>query len=172
MLALLKLLQSLVSTLHSQGTKGQVAAGIALGSALGLTPLLNAHNLIVLLLLMVFNVSFGAGMLGWAIFTPVGFMLDPVFDRIGRTLLLDTPALRPTWASWFNTPGLPYTNFNNTVVLGSVVGWVVLWLPIFALSYFLVGLYRAKVAKRIEESRFFKVVGASKLYNVYRMFHP
>ena len=38
MLALLKLIQSLIKTLHSAGTPGQVAAGMALGSALGLTP--------------------------------------------------------------------------------------------------------------------------------------
>src|SRR5438105_7234792 len=115
MLALLKLLQSLIKTLHSDGTPGQIAAGIAFGAALGLTPLMNAHNLLVLLFLMTFNVSFGSGMLGWAIFTPVGFMLDPIFDRIGKSLLLDTPRLQPLWTEWFNTPGLPYTNFNNSV---------------------------------------------------------
>ena len=41
MLILLKLLQSLVKTLHSEGTPLQIAAGVALGAALGLTPLFN-----------------------------------------------------------------------------------------------------------------------------------
>ena len=35
MLALLKLMQSIIKTLHSAGTPGQVAAGMALGSAFG-----------------------------------------------------------------------------------------------------------------------------------------
>ena len=43
MLALLKLIQSIIKTLHSEGTPGQVAAGMALGAALGLTPLMNVH---------------------------------------------------------------------------------------------------------------------------------
>src|SRR6266540_3184311 len=43
----LKLIQSLIATLHSEGTPGQVAAGIALGSILGLTPLMNLHNAVV-----------------------------------------------------------------------------------------------------------------------------
>ena len=30
-----------------------------------------------------------------------------------------------------NTPLVPYTNFNNTVVLGSFVGWLGLAVPIF-----------------------------------------
>ena len=64
MLALLKLLQSLIKTLHSDGTPGQVAAGMALGAVLGLTPLMNVHNLVILALILVLNVSFGGALLG------------------------------------------------------------------------------------------------------------
>ena len=69
----LKLLQSFVETLHSEGTPGQVAAGIALGSVLGLTPLLNLHNALAFALIVILNVSFGGAMLGWALF--VGKMM-------------------------------------------------------------------------------------------------
>lgn len=172
MLALLKLLQSLIKTLHSDGSPAQVAAGMALGACLGLTPLLNGHNLIVFALIVMLNVSFGGGMLGWALFTPVGFLLDPLFDRIGYTLLLETPALTPLWTTWFNTPGLPYSNFNNTVVLGSFVGWLVLAIPIYFLSRWAIVRYRATLGARVRQSRFYKTVTASKAYNVYRWFKP
>ena len=119
MLTLIKLV-TLIKTLHSEGTPGQVAAGIALGSVLGLTPLVNVHNLLIAALILILNVSVGGAMLGWALFLPLGFALDPVFDRLGRQLLLETPALTPMWTTWFNTPVLPYTNFNNTIVLGSL----------------------------------------------------
>src|SRR5690242_14392669 len=115
MLAILKLIQSLAKTLHSDGTPTQIAAGVALGAALGLTPILNVHNLVILLLLAVLNVSFGAGVLAWGLFVPLGFVLDPLFDAIGRALLVGTPALRPIWVAMDNAPVLPYTNFNNTV---------------------------------------------------------
>ena len=122
MLTLLKLIQSIIKTLHSDGTPGQVAAGIALGSVLGLTPLVNVHNLLIFSLIVLLNVSFGGGMLGWMLFVPVGFLLDPVFHAIGLQLL-EAPSLRAIWTDWYNTPLVPYTNFNNTVVLGSLVGW-------------------------------------------------
>ena len=131
MLALLKLLQSIIKTLHSEGTPGQVAAGIALGAALGLTPLLNPHNLLIVAAIVLLNVSFVGGMLGWALFVPLGFLLDPGFDRIGRASLVGTPALGPMWTAMYNAPLVPYANFNNTVVLGSVVAWLVLALPIY-----------------------------------------
>ncbi len=171
MLALLKLIQSIIATLHSEGTPGQVAFGIALGSALGLTPIMNVHNLVVLSALVLLNVSFGGGMIGWALFVPVGFLLDPAFDAIGSRLLAE-PSLRPLWTDMFNTPLVPYTNFNNTVVLGSVVGWLVLTIPIFFAARYGVARYRATVGERVRRSRFYKAITASKLYNAYRLFRP
>jgi uncharacterized protein (TIGR03546 family) len=171
MLALLKLIQSLIKTLHSAGTPGQVAAGMALGSALGLTPLMNVHNLVIFSLLVLLNVSFGGGMLGWMLFVPVGFLLDPVFDSIGSQLLL-APSLRPLWTDWTNTPVLPFTNFNNTIVLGSFVAWVVLAVPIFFAARYGVAKYRATVGERVRQSRWYKAVTASQVYNVYKLFRP
>ena len=172
MLALLKLLQSLVSTLHSEGTPTQIAAGFALGAALGLTPILNLHNGVVLLLLALLNVSFGAGMLAWALFVPIGFLLDPLFDAIGRRLLVGTPSLLPLWTKWDNTPVLALTGFDNTVVLGSVVAWLAIWVPLVVAVRVFVLQYRARYAERVERSRFVRAVTASKAYNVYRWFRP
>ncbi|MFN2565697.1 MAG: TIGR03546 family protein [Gemmatimonadaceae bacterium] len=170
MLTLLKLLQSLVKTLHSDGTPTQIAAGVALGAALGLTPIATVHNVVIFILLAVLNVSFGAGLFAWAVFVPVGFMLDPLFDRLGRQLLVDTPSLRPLWTAWDNAPGLALTNFSNTVVLGSVVGWLLLALPIFLLARVGVLRYRATIGERVRRSHLYKAITASRAYNVYRWF--
>src|SRR5215210_6724416 len=171
MFTLLKLLQSIIKTLHSEGTAGQVAAGIALGAALGLTPLVNVHNLLVFSLIVLFNVSFGGGMLGWALFVPLGFLLDPLFHRIGSALL-QAPSLRPLWTSWYNTPLVPYTNFNNTIVLGSVVAWLVLLIPILLAARYGVTRYRATIGERVKQSRFYKAITASQVYNWYKLFRP
>jgi uncharacterized protein (TIGR03546 family) len=172
MLTILKLIQSLVKTLHSEGTPGQVAAGVALGAALGLTPLMSLHNLAIIALLLCLNVSFGAGLLGWALFAPAGFLMDPIFDRIGHALLLETPGLAPVWTAAYNTPVLPYTSFNNTVVLGSFVGWLALSLPIYALARVGVVRYRATIGARVRQSKLYHTVVASRAYNVYRWFRP
>ena len=171
MFTLLKLIQSIIKTLHSDGTPGQVAAGIALGAALGLTPLVNIHNLIIFSLIVLLNVSFGGGMLGWALFVPLGFIFDPVFHRIGAALL-GSASLRPLWTSLYNTPVVPYTNFNNTVVLGSLVSWLVLVVPIFFAARYGVARYRATLGERVRQSRFYKAVTASQVYNWYKLFRP
>jgi uncharacterized protein (TIGR03546 family) len=172
MLTLLKLVRSLFKTLHSDGTPAQIALGVALGAALGLTPIMNAHNLLVLLLLAVLNVSFAAGIFAWLLFVPVGFALDPVFDRLGRYLLLETAALRPLWGAMDAVPGMALTNLTNTVVLGSVAAWLLLFLPIFFAARVGVVRYRATIGARVVNSRFYKTLKASQLYNVYTWFRP
>jgi uncharacterized protein (TIGR03546 family) len=131
----------------------------------------NVHNLVIFALIVILNVSFGGGMLGWALFVPLGFILDPLFDRIGLALL-QQPSLRPLWTDLFNTPLVPYTNFNNSVVLGSVVAWVVLLVPIFLASRYGVARYRATIGERVRQSKFYKAVTASQVYNWYRLFRP
>lgn len=172
LMLLLKLLQSLVKALHSEGTPGQVAAGIALGAILGLTPLMNLHNAIVFGLIIILNVSFPGAMLGWAVFTPVGFILDPLFDVVGRLLLLDAGFLRPLWTSLYNVPVAPLTNFNNSVVLGSLVSTGLLLVPIYLGARSGVTRYRATIGERVRQSRWYKAVTASKAYNFYKMFRP
>ncbi len=171
MLTLLKLLQSLFKTLHSEGTPGQVAAGIVLGAGIGFTPLLSAHNLVLFAAIVLLNVSFGGGMLGMALFTPLGFVLDPVFDRIGLALL-NAPGLRALWTDWYNIPLLPYTNFNNSVTLGSLVFWLVSTVPLYFLATWALARYRATYGQRVMNSKFMKGLQASKLYNVYSWFRP
>lgn len=168
----LKLLQSLVKALHSEGTPGQVAAGLALGSILGLTPLVSLHNLLVAALILVLNVSVPGAMLGWAIAIPLGFALDPAFDAIGRRLLLDTPALTPLWTALANVPVVPLTNFNNSVVLGSLISALVLFTPVYLGARWGVRRYRETLGERVKQSGLYRALTASKLYGIYRLFRP
>ena len=171
MFGLIKLIQSLVGALHSEGTPGQLALGIALGSILGLTPLMNVHNAIVFAAIMLLNVSFAGGMLGWALFVPIGFLLDPLFDWIGHSLLL-APSLRGLWTSLYNMPIVPLTNFNNTIVLGSLVFALLFFVPLFLATRWAVARYRVTIGARVRQSKFYRAVMASKVYNVYKMFQP
>lgn len=172
MYAIIKLIQSLVKALNSEGTPGQVAAGIAVGSCLGLTPLLNLHNLLIVLAILFFRVSVPGAMLGFAIFTPVGFALDPVFDALGAALLLDAEGLRAFWAWAYNTPILALGNPTNTIIVGSFVGWMILAVPIFFLARWGVGRYRETIYARYKDARLFKALRASKVYDLYRLFRP
>src|SRR5256885_16649822 len=113
MFALIKLIQSLFGALHSEGTPGQLAAGIVLGSFLGLTPLVNVHNAVIFAALVLLNVSFAGGVLGWALLLPLGFLLHPLFDRIRHSLLL-APARGRVRTLLYNIPIVLLTNCHNS----------------------------------------------------------
>jgi uncharacterized protein (TIGR03546 family) len=172
MIAILKFLHSLARTLHSDGTPAQIAGGIALGAALGLTPLTNLHNVLVLVALCIINVSFAAGLLGMAIFAPLGFMLDPLFDRLGHWLLTGVPALRPLFA-WIDAqPVITFSNLTNTVVLGSLVVWLILFVPIFIAARIAVIRYRASLGDWFMKTRIYHALAATKVFDVYSWFRP
>ena len=171
MYLIIRLLQKLVSTLNSDGTPGQVGAGMAIGTVFGLTPLLNLHNLVVMAFVMVFKVSFPAVMLGWFIAVPLGFALDPLFDALGLRML-DTLTLVPLWTAVTNAPVIALFNLNNSVVLGSLVCWVVAVTPLYFVMRFGVVKYRETVYARLQKMKLFKAVRGSKLYGFYRMFRP
>ncbi len=171
MYTLLRLIQKLIGALNSDGTPAQVGAGIAVGTIFGLTPLVNLHNLLALILVLLFRVSLPAVTLGWLVSIPFGFALDPLFDGIGNSIL-DLPVLESTLRTITNTPILALTNVNNSVVLGSVVVWIVSVLPMYALARWGVALYRRTIYARVRQTKFYRAVRASKVYNVYRLFRP
>ena len=170
MLALLKLIQSIFKTLHSDGTPNQVAWGIALGAALGIIPLFTLQNALIFVALVMINISFSAGMLGWALAVPVGFALDPLFDAIGRYLLVTRADLTPFWTKVINLPLLPYSQFNNTVALGATLTWLVSLPFLYWGARVGVAKYRVSWGPRLERSAFMKALKASSLYNVYAFF--
>jgi len=171
MYLIIKLIQKLVSTLNSDGTPGQVGAGMAIGTVFGLTPLLNLHNLVVLGFVMVFRVSFPAVTLGWFVAVPFGFALDPLFDSFGLQML-DALTLNPFWTGLTNAPVLALFDLNNSVVLGSLVFWILALLPMYLLARWGVARYRATIYLRLQRTKVFKTVKGSKLYNLYRLFRP
>ena len=171
MYTILKLIQKLIATLNSEGTPQQVAAGMAIGAVFGLTPLINLHNLLILGLVMLFKVTLPAVMLGWFVSIPLGFALDPLFDSLGQRLL-DVLTLNPFWTAVTNAPVIALANLNNSVVLGSLVLWLIAVLPLYVILRWAVARYRATVYARVQKMKVYRVIKASKAYNVYRMFRP
>jgi uncharacterized protein (TIGR03546 family) len=168
---ILRFLQSLIKALNSDGTPGQVAMGMAVGLAFGLTPLLSLHNVLVLAVAMLTTVSFPGVMLGWAIAVPIGFMLDPLFDRVGMALLTND-ALTPLWVWVVNTPVVSLSKLNNTIVLGSLTVWLLALVPAFFVFRVLVVRYRAQVLARVQQLRLYQFLRASKAWRFYDMMRP
>jgi uncharacterized protein (TIGR03546 family) len=127
--------------LNANQYPGQIALSFVLGMILGLTPLLFAHNLLILLLIFLLRVNVSAVLVSFAFFTALAYLFDPLFDRFGYWLLT-LESLQPLWTHFYNQTFWQVLSFNNTVVIGSVVFSLLISLPAFVAFLWLVRQYR------------------------------
>jgi uncharacterized protein (TIGR03546 family) len=56
----------------------------------------------------------------------------------------------------YNMPFVPFTKFNNTLVMGGLAAGVVLYFPVFFLFMAFIPFYRTRIAPKIRESKLVK----------------
>ncbi len=108
-----------------------IAGGVALGAIVGLTPLVSLHNIIVLLLILALPVHLGATALSFLFFSLASLLIDPLAHLFGYFLLVKAEPLVSLWTTLYNMPLIPFTRFYNTIVLGSLLISLIIFVPLF-----------------------------------------
>lgn len=163
---LLKQIFAFLKLLNSETGDIQIATGIAAGFILGMTPALSLQSLIVFVLLFFFRIQIGAAFLSAFFFAFMAFLLDPLFDSVGRAIL-EMQSLQGFFTTLYNMPIVPFTRFNNSVVMGSGVVAFLLSPLVYILSLYLVRKYRITVVARVKSTKFWKALQATSLYKWY-----
>jgi len=154
--------------LKTHDSPRQLALGVAFGVVLGLTPKGNLLALVVGMLLFSLRVNLQMGMLTGLGVSFFAALLDPVTERIGHGLLT-APPLYPAWTALYNLPLVPWTGFNNTVVLGSfVLGWL-LFYPTYRVALPVFEWRAARLKRRAREAMPGGVVGQVEQDEVRRL---
>jgi uncharacterized protein (TIGR03546 family) len=131
--SLLRPVRVLVSALLAHDAPNQLAAGFALGMVLGLAPKGNLIALSLLVLLFSLRVNAGIWLLSAFAFSWVGPALDPFADKLGA-YVLTASSMQATYAMLFNLPLGPLFEFNNTIVVGSLLIGVWAMYPVYWFS--------------------------------------
>ena len=154
----IKLLIDFLGVLRAGQSPRQIAGGFALGSIVGLSPMLTLQGLAVWFIILILDVNLSAAILAFTLFSLIAFILDPVFHSLGFLLLTEIGALKDVWTALYNAPIAPLTRFNNTVVLGSLAGAALLFYPVFwGMKKFVVA-YRDHLHARIEQWKIYQIV--------------
>lgn len=162
-----KILSKLIKVLRSNESPNQLAWGFVLGMIIGLTPFWNLHNLLVIVLIAIFNVNIAMASLAFLVFSLFAYLLDPLFHSLGYALLVNAESLRPLWVFCSTTSVLAWARLNNTVVLGSLVTALVLLLPMYFFFKWFVKIYREKLDTRVQQFKIMKMLKGSSLYQLY-----
>jgi uncharacterized protein (TIGR03546 family) len=165
---ILKLLKNLIKILNSDANPLQIAFGFAFGACIGLSPLLTPQSIVIWLCIFLVSVNISSAIFGAAIFGIMGLALAPLADKIGYWALAGIPALQPAWTALMNMPIAPFTQFNNTIVMGNIIIAVAVFLPVVLLMKKFVLYYRGTLKITLEQIKFFKMLKASKVFGWYQ----
>ena len=164
---MIEAIANLLKVLNSETEPGQISLALCLSMIAGFTPALSVHNLIVLLLVLVLRVNLSAFGLGWAFFSGLAYLLDPLFHAIGLHLLT-APGLKPFWTDLYNTAWFRLDRLNNTIVMGSLALSLALFIPALILFNLLIRRYRMHILAWVKKTRIVQAMEASKFYAIYR----
>jgi uncharacterized protein (TIGR03546 family) len=143
-----RLLRGVVSIFTAAGSPRHIALGIALGAMIGLVPKGNLTAALLVILLFSLRVNLAAGTAAALLFSWAGAWTDPLANRIG-TAILTHPVAKPIGACLFDLPAVPWTALNNTVVLGSLILGLIVFYPVYWLSYSVLEKHRDRVAAKL-----------------------
>jgi uncharacterized protein (TIGR03546 family) len=163
---MLDTLAKLLKALNAEGSPTQISLGFVAGLIIGLTPLWNLHNLVLLFLVFILRINLSAFFVSWAVFSGIGYLTDPLMDQIGAALL-SSPTLTGLWTAMYNQPIWRLAHFNNTLTLGSLVGTLILAAPLVFISNFIIKNYRAHVLAWVRKTKLMQIIQASRFYRLY-----
>lgn len=166
MMFLLKQLFGFIKLLNSETGTNQLAAGIAVGFILGMTPVMSLQSLIVFMCLFFFRIQIGAAFISAFFFKFIAFLFDGVFDSVGQ-MVLETKSLEPLFTTLYNMPIIPFTRFNNSIVMGSGIISFILSPIVFYGAKILVFKYRVIVLERWKGTKVYKAIKATSFYQWY-----
>lgn len=155
----LKLLKQIVVIFQTDISPNQVAWGFALGAILGLVPNM-FMKLVLFIVIMMFRVNVSAAFLAWAVYEILSFALDPLFDVIGF-YILNIGSLNGFYTWLYNLPVVPFTKFNNTVVMGSLIVGIILIIPNMLIAKKLLVYYRTHLREKVSKWKIVKILSAT-----------
>jgi uncharacterized protein (TIGR03546 family) len=163
---ILKQIFAFIRLLNSDTGNISLAMGMTCGFILGMTPVLSLHSLLIFLILFFFRIQIGAALVMTFFFKFVAYLMDPVFHLVGSQVL-ELESLKGFFTTLYNMPIIPYTRFNNSIVMGSAVVTFTLSPIVFILSQTFIIKYREVVVARFQSTKFWKALQATKFYQWY-----
>jgi uncharacterized protein (TIGR03546 family) len=149
---MIQIIVKLIVALNGNEKASQIAAGFSWGLLLALVPAKNLLWVALFLISFVLKHHHGTKFFVLAVVKLLLPMVIMPIDSLGWWIL-NFEALRPIFITLSNTPFVPFTNFNNTLVMGGFCSGIVLFIPSFILIMIFVPLYRKTIAPKIRDNK-------------------
>lgn len=157
MFLILRPLRLLFKALVIESTPTQMSYGLALGVLIGLVPKGNLLAIVLGFLVAASRVNLAIVACAAVGVTFASTWLDSTFDQVG-VYVLGQPSLRSFWEAVYDTPMMPWTDFNNSIVMGSFIcGLALIW-PVHRVSRPVFQKYSESLARHLRDWRITKIL--------------
>ena len=130
-------------------------------------PFWTPHNIVLLFLAFIINLNFALLLIGLFFFSGIAYILDPLFHQIGLAVLT-SEGMQEFWNECFSNSIFLFGRLNNTLVMGSLIFFVISAVPLFFLINFLIGKYREHLMGILEKIPFLKSLKLAKAFNTVK----
>ncbi len=160
------LLRQFIKGLLKENEPYQIALGIAFGFVIGIIPKDNLTAQFLFIIALSTKVNVGFLIVSIFVFSCLSPLTDLVTDKLGY-FILTQKSLEDFFTKLYNTPFIPWTDFNNTVVMGGFVTGLILFFPVYMISKRFALFYNLKLKEKISSSKIVKFLKASWLFEWY-----
>lgn len=130
----IKLFTTLRRAIAGRRYPAQLAWAVAFGVLLGIIPHGNLLAILLLIVVLSLKINHAAAALTAIGVSFLATKLDPISHQIGNFVLMQ-PRVAEAAANAWTFPLVPWTDLNNTVVMGSLLIGLVALFPIFMVTY-------------------------------------
>lgn len=155
---MLKKIIMLLKSLNTNSHPGEIAHAVAIGFTLGFIPKGNLLWIFLFVLFLFVRINKGALFLITLLASTIAPLFDSLFDTLGYWILTK-PNLSPLFSSLLDIPFIAFTSFNDTIVMGSLCASLLLYLPLYVLTRFIIRLWRSTLLPKIVTIPLFKKMG-------------
>ncbi len=145
----------LLKALNSNEHPGEIAHAVSCGLILGFIPKDNLLWYVLFILFLFIRINKGAFFILFFLGSLLTIFLDPLFDIFGYAVL-SIPFIAPLMSSFLNIPLMAYTKLNNSVVMGSLLSGILLYIPAYILGKAFVSIWRSKLSPALAQNAFVK----------------
>ena len=142
-------------TLVQEDSSRRLALGVVLGMFIGLIPKDSLLAYFFFLMLMISTANLFSALIAGFVFNWIGYVLDPFCHKLGG-MILTADALESTWLACAELPLMPWTRFNNTIVMGALVLSILIAYPVYSISYGFFRKYGAALHERAKQTRLYR----------------
>lgn len=156
----------IIKILNSDASPSAIASAISLALVLGLTPIASPHNLLILLIVLLFRVHLGTFILAAVGFSLLGLAAESALEQFGLALL-QNETYQSIWTSIYNTQLGRLSFFNYSTTMGGLFIGVVGFIPMWFISLFVVNQYRENIMGWVEKNKLVQLLKGSAIIRLY-----